>query len=136
MARMIKDKGTTKRRISHKAIAKALGAEDAKIEMDERQGPISLLSLRQFLVGRLRSTGGRPKLQGTGKKRNKIPLFDEDEKKLEAIAKYFRKSKKINVSSGQIASALIHKGISKIKWTGVLLKKSKKRHLEEFLADL
>ncbi len=114
MTKTIKDKSPAKRRISQ-AIVKGLAAEDVKVAVDIKRGPISLFSLRQFLVDRLRSTGGRPKLEGTGEKRNKIPLFNEDWEKLERIAKYYREKKGINVSSGQIASALIHAEISRIK---------------------
>jgi len=114
MAKTIKDKSPTKRLVDLKAIAKALGAEETKVEIETRRGPISLFSLRQFLVDRLRSSGGRPKLEGTTQKRNKIPLFSEDWKKLEVIAKYYREKEGINVSSGQIASVLIHAEVSKI----------------------
>lgn len=114
MPKTIKDKSPTKRLVNPKAIAKALGAEETKVKIDARRGPISLFSLRQFLVDRLRSTGGRPKLEGTTQKRNKIPLFSEDWEKLEEIAKYYREKEGINVSSGQIASVLIHAEVSKI----------------------
>jgi hypothetical protein len=73
-------------------------------------------------VNRLRSTGGRPRLEGTSEKRNKIPLFSEDWEKLEELAKYYRETEGINVSSGQIASALIHSEISKIDTWKIKLK--------------
>lgn len=122
MTRTIKDKGTTKRLVKPKAIAKALSAEDVKVRVDTRRGPISLFYLRQFLVQHLRSTGGRPRLEGTGKKRNKVPLFTEDRGKLEELAKYYRETEGINVSSGQIASALIHAEISKIDTSKIKVK--------------
>ena len=115
MVKKIKDVGLTQRRVSSKVIAKALGAEEIKIKVDTKQGPISLFSLRQFLVDRLRSTGGRPALVGVAKKRrNKIPLFDEDWHKLEALARYCKEKEGIKVSPGQIASALIHTDMAKI----------------------
>lgn len=122
MAKTIKDKGLTKRLINPKAIAKALGAEETKVTIGTRRGPISLFSLRQFLIDRLRSTGGRPRLEGTRKKRNKIPLFSEDWEKLEELAKYYRETEGLSVSSGQIASALIHAEISKIATSKIKLK--------------
>ena len=122
MVRTIKDKGPAKRLISHKAVAESLGAEDVKLKIDRRRGPISLFSLRQFLAGRLHSTGGRPKIEGTGRKRNKIPLFSEDWEKLEALAKYYREEEGIKVSSGQIASVLIHAEISRIDTSKIKLK--------------
>ncbi len=120
MARVIKNVGKTQRRVDTKVVAKALGAEKAGIKIDIRQGPISLLSLRQFLVGRLRSSGGRPGLVGTTGKRNKIPLFDEDWLKLKTIAKYYKEKEGINVSSGQIASALVHADVSRIDTSKVI----------------
>lgn len=122
MTRAIKDKGTTKRLLKPKAIAKALSAEDVKVRVDTRRGPVSLFYLRQFLVQNLRSTGGRPRLEGTGKKRNKVPLFTEDWEKLEELAKYYRETEGINVSSGQIASALIHAELSKIDTSKIKVK--------------
>ena len=114
MAKIIKNTEPTQRQIDTKVVTKALGAEKVGIKIDTRQGPISLFSLRQFLIDRLRSSGGRPALVGTTKRRNKIPLFPEDWDKLEKIAKYYKEKEGINVSPGQIASALIHTDISKI----------------------
>lgn len=114
MAKVIKNTGPTQRQINPKVIAKTLGAERVGIKIDTRQGPLFLFSLRQFLVNRLRSSGGRPALVGSTKRRNKIPLFDEDWVKLEMIAKYYKEKEGINVSPGQIASVLVHTDISKI----------------------
>ena len=113
MARIIKNTGLT-RRVDSKAVAKALGAKKTGIRIDTRQGPISLFSLRQFLISRLRSSGGRPALIGTTRRRNKIPFFAEDWGKLEKIAEYYKEKEGINVTPGQIASALIHTNISGI----------------------
>lgn len=113
MKKTIKDMGATQRRLKPKLVAKALGAEDTGIKIDTRRGPISLFTLRQFLVDRLHSTGGRPKLRGTRKKRSKISFLGEDWKKLEKISRYCR-GEGINVTSTQVASALIHKEVSTI----------------------
>ncbi len=115
MARIIKNVGPTQRQVNSKVVAKELGAETVGVTIDTRQGPISLFALRQFLVERLRSSGGRPALVGAlKKKRNKIPLFDEDWIKLEKIAKYYKQKEGLNVSPGQIASALVHTDVSRI----------------------
>jgi hypothetical protein len=115
MIKTIKNTSSTQRQINPKIIANALGAEEAGVKIDTRQGPISLFSLRQFLVNRLRSSGGRPTLVGTiKKKRNKIPLFEGDWIKLESIAQYYKEKEGINVSPGQIASILLHTDVSKI----------------------
>ncbi len=114
MVKVIKNIGPTQRHINPKVVAKTLGADRIGVKIDTRQGPLSLFSLRQFLVNRLRSSGGRPALVGTTKRRNKIPLFDEDWIKLEMIAKYYKEKEGINVSPGQIASVLVHTDISKM----------------------
>lgn len=108
MVKIIKNSGPTQRQINTEVIAHALGAEKVGIKIDTKQGPISLFSLREFLVNHLYSTGGRPTLKGIRETRNKIPLFSGDWEKLKKIAEYYKEKEGINVSSGQIASALIH----------------------------
>ncbi|MBF0556622.1 MAG: hypothetical protein HQK96_19050 [Nitrospirae bacterium] len=107
MSGKIRDTGPTKRRVDPNVIAKALGAEDTKVDIDVRRGPISLFSLRQFLVDRLRSADSQCKLEGTGEKCNEILFSNEDWEKLEKIAKYYREKEGINISCNQIVSALI-----------------------------
>jgi len=114
MTKLIKDISPTAKMISHEEFANALGAEETGITIDTRRNPISLFSLRQFLVKHLRSTGGRPKLEGTEKMRNKISFFQDDWRKLEKIANYYKKEG-VNVSPGQVASVLIHNQIRKIE---------------------
>lgn len=122
MARKIRDTGKTQRRVSPEIVAKALGAEDTGIEIDTSKGPISLFTLRQFLLGKLSSTGGRPRLQGTRKTRSKISFFDEDWEKIEMLSKYYREEEGINVTSSQIAAALIHAEMSKIDTSKIKFK--------------
>lgn len=110
----IKVIGVTQKSVAPDVVAKALGAKKERVKIDTKQGPVSLFSLRQFLINRLRSSGGRPAVIGTARKRNKIPFFDDDWSKLKIIARYYKKKEGINVSPGQIVSVLIHKDISKI----------------------
>ncbi len=112
MAKAIRNTGPARRRVDPKAVAEALGAEKVGTGVDARQGPVSLFGLRQFLVDRLRSSGGRPALTGTTGRRSKIALLSGDWEKLEKIAEYYREKERINVTPGQIASALIHTNIS------------------------
>lgn len=115
MARIIKNTGKVQKRIDVKDVAEALGGEKTGVRIDTKQGPLSLFYLRQFIINRLRSTGGRPTLIGTTtKERKKISIFEEDWDKLKAIARYYRKEEGTNVSPGQIASILIHRDISRI----------------------
>ena len=113
MKRIIKVKGATKRIIDPTFVAHVLGAEDTGVKLDTRRGPFSLFGLRQFLVDRLHSSGGRPKLRGTRRIRSKITFFNDDWKKLEEISRYYIKEG-LNVTSSQVASALIHEGLWKI----------------------
>ncbi len=114
MARRIRNTGPIRRRVDSKAVAKSLGAEKVGMRIDARRGPVSLFALRRFLVNRLRSSGGRPALTGTTGRRSKIALLAGDWEKLEKIAKYYKEKERINVTPGQIASALIHTNISEM----------------------
>ena len=51
--KLIKNTGLTQRQIDTKVVAKDLGAEKVGIKIDTKQGPISLFSLRQFLISRI-----------------------------------------------------------------------------------
>jgi hypothetical protein len=112
MKKQITDKGKTKRAIDPKAVAEALGAEDAGIEINPKEGAVSLLALRRFLADRLHSTGGRPKLKGTATIRRKISFFEDDWDEILKIAEYYKEKKGLNVTGSQIAAGLIHAGIS------------------------
>jgi hypothetical protein len=103
-----RDTGATQRTVDPKSLAQALGAEESGTEIDTRQGPISLYGIRQHLVERLRSTGGRPTLMGRKQQRNKVPFLEEDWNKLMEIAKLLKEEKNMRVTPAQIASILIH----------------------------
>ena len=129
MRKKIKDTGKTQRIISPGRVSKALSAEDTGVRTDTSRGPISLFSLRQVLVDQLRSTGGRPGLEGTGDKRNKIPTIDGDWEKLKEIARYYKENEKRAISPGQIAAVVLHLGVSRIDplFVRTKLKKAKRR---------
>ena len=114
IAKTIKVKGPIQKLISPAEFAKALGAEETNIRIDMNQDPVSLVALQQYFAAKLRSTGGRPRLVGTIKRRNKIPFFIGDWEKLEVLSRYIREKQGVSVSSGQIASALIHQAVSKL----------------------
>ena len=111
----IRDISSPQKEINPDGIAKSLGAEKTGISLDKKQGPVSLFFLRQFFIDRLQSTGGRPALVGSKRRRNKIPLFTKDWIKLKKIAKLYKEKQGINVSPGQIASALIHEDILRME---------------------
>ena len=122
MRKTIQDKSAAMRAVSPAQMAKALGAVDTGIKIDTRQGPISLLMLRQFLADRLHSNGGRPRLKGTRKVRSKITFFNEDWRKLKKLSEYYRKVQGIRVTSSQLAAALLHVQISSVNTPKVKVK--------------
>lgn len=111
--RPIRHSGPKARKIEAKEIAKALGAEIIHREPRANGSPLAMAALRQEIVSRLASTGGRPGLQGT-KVRPKIPLTSEDWNGLEKIAEAFT-TKGVNATPAHVASAIIHKHLAQIK---------------------
>ena len=137
MGIIFRDTGRTQRIVNPKSIARALGAEEAGAEIDTRQGPISLYGIRQHLVKRLRSTGGRPTLMGRKQQRNKVPFLEEDWNKLTEIARLLEEEKNLHVTPAQVASILIHVTLPEIitremaeKIQGKVEKASGKRAVE------
>ena len=112
MKQAVIDKGKTKRAVNPKIVAETLGAEDTGLKIDAKEGPITLLTLHQFLSERLQSTGGRPKLAGASKVRRKVSFFEEDWDEILRIAQYCKEKKGLNVTGSQIAAVLIHAGMS------------------------
>lgn len=110
----IRSIGTTRSSVGHEFVAKALGAEKTGIEINTKQNPYSLFALRQHIVERLRSSGGRPSLIDTEKERKKLPLCKGDWSKLKKIASYY-KEHNVNVSPAQIASLFVHESLKKLK---------------------
>jgi hypothetical protein len=92
-------------RVEPSEVAAALGAEPAAERLEDVLAPVTLLAVRQELVKRLRSSGGRPGLAGTSR-RAKIPLGDDDWSELEAVAAAIAEPG-FAPSAGQVASALL-----------------------------
>lgn len=92
------------RRVSAAAVAKALGAEPIG-RMRVRSGsPADFVAIRAEIFRRLRSIGGRPGLEGTQPK--KIPLSDEDWKRVERVADHISEPG-FKPSVGQVAGVLL-----------------------------
>jgi hypothetical protein len=96
--------------VGPEAIAKALGAEVVSRE-NVYGAPIALHVLRQELKSRVRSTGGRPALEGATKIQ-KIPLKPEDWSRLEELAGKLSKQG-VSATAGQIASVMLHSQLSR-----------------------
>src|SRR5216683_2539040 len=102
----IRHVGTTARSVGPEVIAKALGAAEVVSRENVRGGPISLHALRLELESRVRSTGGRPALQGATKIQ-KIPLKPEDWSRLEELADQLSRQG-VSATAGQVASIMVH----------------------------
>lgn len=107
----IRHAGTAARSVGPEAIAKALGAEI--VSRDNVHGaPISLHALRRELESRLRSTGGRPALEGATKIQ-KIPLKPEDWSRLEELADELSRQG-VSATAGQVASVMVHSQLERL----------------------
>ena len=107
----IRHVGTTARTVDSEAIAKALGAEVVSRE-NVHGAPISLHVLRQELQRRVRSTGGRPALEGATKIQ-KIPLKPEDWSRLEDLADELSRQG-VSATAGQVASVMVHSQLERL----------------------
>jgi hypothetical protein len=74
--------------------------------------PAVMVALRRQLVASLKSSGGRPALEGTDR-RQKIPMSDADWAKVEQIARTFA-ADGVHVTAGQVASQLLHDAIARV----------------------
>src|SRR5437763_16005655 len=83
--RPIRDTATPLARVDPAQVQEALGAETSADALAEALAPITLFALREELVNRLQSSGGRPALAGTTR-RAKIPLGDKEWLELEELA--------------------------------------------------
>jgi hypothetical protein len=93
-------------RIDPAQVREALGAEESTTGLAEALAPVTLFALREELVRRLQSGGGRPALTGTTR-RAKIPLSDDQWEKLEELAATIA-SPGFAPSGGQVASVLLN----------------------------
>ncbi len=101
----IRDTSTPLPRIEPAQIQEALGAELAEEGLEGALAPITLFAVREELVKRLQSSGGRPALAGVTR-RAKIPLSDQEWLQLEELAAAVS-SPGFAPSAGQVASVLL-----------------------------
>jgi hypothetical protein len=73
-----------------------------------------MLAVRAELLGRLRSTGGRPGLRGATKRRQ-VSFVPADWRELERIAETIEEREGVKTTPGQVASALIHHALARGK---------------------
>ncbi|HVT04154.1 MAG TPA: hypothetical protein VHL58_12370 [Thermoanaerobaculia bacterium] len=102
----IRHTGGAVRSIGPDVIVKTLGAEEVVSTKNVHGAPISLHALRRELESRVRSTGGRPALEGATKIQ-KIPLKPEDWSRLEELAARLTREG-VSATAGQVASVIVH----------------------------
>lgn len=103
--RPIRDTSKPLPRITPEQVQQALGAEETTAGLAKALAPLTLFTVREELVNRLQSSGGRPSLAGTTR-RAKIPLSDEEWLQLEELAAAIAESG-VAPSAGQVASVLL-----------------------------
>ena len=108
----IRHAGTAAQSVGPEVIAKALGADEIVSRENVHGAPISLHALRQELESRIRSTGGRPALEGATKIQ-KIPLKPEDWSRLEALADELSRQG-VSATAGQVASVMVHSQLERL----------------------
>jgi hypothetical protein len=104
----------TRRRITPEEIESGLGAKRVAV-IPTSGSPMSTYALRQELFRRLRSTGGRPGLDGVDMKA-KVPMQRSRWKKLERLAKQVE-TDTFRPSPAQLASVILDRGIDQFEQT-------------------
>jgi len=84
----------------------AFGAKAMNLHVGNDSSPVALLQLREQVMERLRSTGGRPALSDAAKKM-KIPVTEQDWRDMEKIAQNIEGGK-FKPSTAQVASVILH----------------------------
>ena len=102
----------TRRRITPEEIEQSLGAERAGA-VPSGGSPLSAYAVRQELFRRLRSTGGRPALDGADIK-PKIPMRQSQWKKLETLARRAG-SDSFHPTPAQLASVILDAAIDQFE---------------------
>jgi len=108
------DEPGTRRRITPEQIEKGLGAKEVGT-VPTGGSPMSAYALRQQLFRRLRSTGGRPGLEGADMK-PKIPMRRSRWRKLERLARQVE-SEGFHPTPAQLASVILDAGIDRFEQT-------------------
>jgi hypothetical protein len=109
MTKRVRVKASPSPRVNAEQIREALGAEEIG-RIAVRGSPSTLSALRNELYAAMRSTGGRPALEGTAR-RPKIPMSDADWFALERLAEALGEQG-LRTTPGQIAGQLLRNAIA------------------------
>ena len=104
------------KRIAPDLLAEALGAEPFPARIEARPGPFTLYAIRQEIVRRRQSSGGRPGIEGTSF-RAKIPLGEPDWRQLEILAAELS-GEGFTPSPGQVGSILLSLALRSVTKAG------------------
>jgi len=108
----IRNVGNREPVVDSQTVADALGGKLER-QVPRTGSPITLSLVREELARTLKSTGGRPTIEGTDR-RFKIPLSDAQLRALEEVATEVS-SPGFSPSPGQIASVLVSLGLRGIQ---------------------
>ena len=136
-ARRVQTQGASKRRVDPKVVATAVGAnpsiEELQEQLSEPQRPEAIAALRQELVRQIRSTGGRPGLEGATY-RQKVPMQAEDRQRLFTITQAIRARERVQPTPGQVASVLLHQSLIQLEKAAARERATALSQVEESLA--
>jgi hypothetical protein len=90
----------------------ALGGRPLGTKSGDDKAPVALLTIRDALMQRLRTTGGRPALSGDGP-RQRVQVSAEDWQTIVDIASHVAVGRH-KASPAQVASVLIHLALERI----------------------
>ncbi len=90
----------------------ALGGRPLGMQSGDDKAPLALLAIRDALMQRLRTTGGRPALSGDGP-RQRVQVSAEDWQSIVDIAGHVAVGRH-KASPAQVASVLIHLALERI----------------------
>jgi hypothetical protein len=110
------DEPQTRRRLNDADMMQALGAEFIGV-VPKGGNLLSAFALRNQLFERLRSSGGRPSLEGADI-RTKVPMRKSSWDKLEGIAKAVE-TESFHPTPSQVASVLLDLAIAKFEFDKV-----------------
>lgn len=110
MTKRVRDSGPSAKRVSQAEFARALGAEP--VGKTGPRSPISMAGIYRELSERLRSSGGRPALEGADR-RQKIPITEADWEALERLSETLSAGG-TTASPGQVASVLLHQAVNNL----------------------
>lgn len=95
-------------RIEPVTLAAGIGAVPCGVQVTANVDPISLAELGSALISRLRSSGGRPALEGATEI-CRVPVSQKDLQRLEEMTCEVAQQTGTRPSPGQLASLIVHK---------------------------